>query len=94
MVATTIRGSHRRTNRNTVRTGAEAGPATERAAGPQVAVHDARADELQEEVERVLELVVHPRLPQRAVHRPRQGRVDVRVQEKPVRHHHDRPVSQ
>ncbi|KAI0332774.1 hypothetical protein GY45DRAFT_444496 [Cubamyces sp. BRFM 1775] len=66
------------------RTGTETRAATERTARPEVPVHDAGPHELEEDVERVLELVRQPRVAQRGVHRPRQVRMCVRVQQEPV----------
>ena len=45
-----------------------------------MAVHHPSTDELQEDIQRILELIVHPRLLQRTVHRTRQWRVRVRIQ--------------
>ncbi|RDX54187.1 hypothetical protein OH76DRAFT_1069975 [Lentinus brumalis] len=77
--------------RRSVRTGAETGPSAESAARPQMAVHHTCPHKLQEQIQRVLEFVVHTRLPEGTVHCPCQGRVGVRVQEEPIRH--DRLVS-
>lgn len=48
-------------------------------------MHDTRADELEEEIERVLELVRHARAPDRRVHRARERRVLVRFEQETVR---------
>jgi hypothetical protein len=62
-------------------TSPETRPPTERAAAPQMAVHHPCAHELEEEIERVLELVVHLGALERRVHRAREGRVRVCVDE-------------
>ena len=66
--------------RMTKRTGTETGPATECTTGPQVAVHNTSPHKFQEEVKRILELIIEPGNFNRIVHRPSQRRVRVRVE--------------
>ena len=48
-----------------------------------MAMHNSGPDELQEQVKRLLELVIHACVLDRAVHRARQWTVRVRVEEEP-----------
>lgn len=62
-------------------TGSEARSPTKRPPRPKVAMHDARPHQFQEQVQRVLEFVVHARSLDRDIHRACQGRVRVGIQE-------------
>jgi len=48
---------------------------------PQMAVHNARTDELQEDVKRVLEFVIEPRLREAGMHRTCKWRMCMRIEQ-------------
>lgn len=64
-------------------TGTEARAAAERASGPQVAMHYSSSNELQEQIQRVLELVIQTRSLDCCMHGARQRRMRVGVQQEP-----------
>ena len=66
-----------------VRTGTETRSSTKRPVAPEVSVHHTRPDEFQEQIQRVLEFVVHPGVLDRVVHGTSKGPVHVSIQEEP-----------
>jgi hypothetical protein len=70
------------------RTCTKTGPTAERSVRPEIAMHDARTDKLEEEIERILELVHDLGLADASIHRTREGRMHVsRQQESNVTTH-------
>lgn len=65
-------------------TGSETRSSTKRPVAPEVSVHHTRPDEFQEQIQRVLEFVVHPSLFDRVVHGTSKGPVHVSIQQEPV----------
>lgn len=66
-----------------VLTGSEAWSATERPVRPQVAMHYTRPDQFQEQVEWILEFVIHACLLDSGIHCSREGTVSMRVRKEP-----------
>lgn len=62
---------------------AETRAAAKSTVGPQVPMHDAGSDQLQEQIQRVLEFIVHTSSTDRGVHRSGQRGVNVRIYEEP-----------